>query len=156
MGLVAFLLNLGYAFIHCEDGTAFRTFNLCILRNPCAPKRKNCQNRQCQKDAHPFPHYPSPPFITFREIARQNILQTKRITKIRFHVKKKIKISFLPGFPSPYFFFLGLAFFVAFFALGCFIPHDIFMSPPMPFYHTDLFISFKLVFVKSFLMDANH
>ena len=41
VGLVTFLLNLGYAFIHCEDGTAFWAFNLRILRNPCTPKRKN-------------------------------------------------------------------------------------------------------------------
>jgi hypothetical protein len=63
------------------------------------------------------------------------------------------KKFFPPEYPSTYFFFLGLAFFVAFFALGCFIPHDIFSSPPLPFYDIDLFIHFKLVFVKSFLMD---
>jgi len=42
VGLVTFLLNLGYAFIYCEDSTAFWTLNLCILRNPCTPNRKNC------------------------------------------------------------------------------------------------------------------
>ena len=52
-----------------------------------------------------------------------------------------------------HFFFLGLAFFVAFFALGCFIPHDIYSPPPLLFYYIDLFISFKLIFVKSFLRD---
>jgi hypothetical protein len=36
------------------------------------------------------------------------------------------------------------------------MPHDIFLSPPLAFYHIDLFISFKLVFVKGFLMDTNH
>jgi hypothetical protein len=67
---------------------------------------------------------------------------------------------FLPfGNSLPHFFFFGLAFFVAFFALGFFIPHDFVphamgSSPPFLFY-IDLFISFKLIFVKVFLMDIN-
>jgi hypothetical protein len=81
----------------------------------------------------------------------------KTDNKNPFLCQEKNKDFFPPlGFPSPYFFFLGLAFFVVFFALGCFMPHDIFLSPPLTFYHIDLFISFKLVFVKSFLMDTNH
>ena len=33
------------------------------------------------------------------------------------------------------------------------MPHDIFLSPPLTHYNIDLFISFKLIFVKSFLME---
>jgi len=42
-------------------------------------------------------------------------------------------------------------FFVVFLVLGCFIPHDMILSPPFFFLLIDLFISFKLIFVKSFL-----
>ena len=68
---------------------------------------------------------------------------------------KKYKCPSCPlGCPSTYFFFLGLAFVVGFFSLGCFIPHAIFSPPPFPFYTIDLFISFKLKFVKTFLTDV--
>jgi len=33
------------------------------------------------------------------------------------------------------------------------MPHDIFSSPPLPLNHIDLFIHFKLIFVKGFLLD---
>jgi hypothetical protein len=33
------------------------------------------------------------------------------------------------------------------------MPHDISLSPPLTYYHIDLFISFKLIFVKGFLAD---
>jgi hypothetical protein len=67
---------------------------------------------------------------------------------------KKYNLPSCPlGYSSTYFFFFGVAFLVAFFALGCFIPHDISSPPRFPFYTIDLFISFKLIFVKTFLMD---
>jgi len=70
---------------------------------------------------------------------------------------KKYIFSSLPfGRPSPYFFFFGVAFgvafFVAFFALGCFIPHAIFCHLPYLIYSIDLFIPFKLIFVKKFFI----
>jgi hypothetical protein len=45
--LVAFPLNLGQAFIHGEDGTAFWTFNLRLFCHICAPEGKNSEQRQC-------------------------------------------------------------------------------------------------------------
>ncbi len=72
---------------------------------------------------------------------------------------KKYIFSFLPfKRPSPYFVFFGLtfgvAFFVSFFALGCFIPHAIFCHLPHLIYSIDLFIPFKLIFVKKFFIDV--
>jgi hypothetical protein len=45
-----------------------------------------------------------------------------------------------------------VAFFVVFFALGCFIPQAMLFSPP-PFFYIDLFIPFNLIFVKEFLRE---
>ena len=63
--------------------------------------------------------------------------------------------------PSPFrpkklftenYFFLDVPFFVVFFVLGCFVPHAIFSHLPHLILHIDLFIPFKLIFVKTFLV----
>jgi len=40
--LEALLLNLRHPLIDCENGTAFWTFNLCLLVHPRTPKGENC------------------------------------------------------------------------------------------------------------------
>ena len=51
------------ALLNGENGSALRTFNLCLFAYCSTPKRKDRQNRQCHEDAYPFPHYLSPPFV---------------------------------------------------------------------------------------------
>ena len=46
-----------------------------------------------------------------------------------------------------------MAFFVVFFALGCFIPQDMISFTSLIFFCIDLFIPFNLIFVKNFLKD---
>jgi len=46
-----------------------------------------------------------------------------------------------------------VAFFVVFFALGCFIPQDMIFFASLIFFYIDLFIPFNLIFVKNFLRD---
>jgi hypothetical protein len=82
------------------------------------------------------------------------MLQRKRITKIRFYVKKKIKISFLPLDIPPLISFSWVwpsSSLSSPSGVSCRMTY--FCHLPQPFYDIDLFISFKLIFVKSFLMD---
>jgi hypothetical protein len=83
--------------------------------------------------------------------AKYSIDETDNKNPFLCQVKNK-DFLLIPWTPPLYFFFFGFAFFVAFFALGCFIPHDISWPPPLSFYSIDLFIPFKLIFVKSFLV----
>ena len=73
--------------------------------------------------------------MIFQKNRKRKYSIEKTDNKNPFLCQVKNKNFFLPlGDPSTYFFFFGLAFFVAFvafFALGCFIPHDIFSSPPL-------------------------
>jgi hypothetical protein len=91
---------------------------------------------------------------SFRKNCREKLRIPKTDNKNPFLCQaKNTNFFLLLKISSTYFFFFGVAFFVAFFALGCFIPHAILPPPPFPFYAIDLFISFKLIFVKTFLMD---
>ena len=69
--------------------------------------------------------------LFFRKIAEDNIVpKIDNKNPFSCQVKNKgflkIRIWQRSVAISAFYFFFGLAFFVAFFALGCFIPHDIF------------------------------
>jgi hypothetical protein len=82
------------------------------------------------------------------------------LQKIQHIVKKKslgvhfsfktISFGLKNGFPETYF-FLDIVFLVVFFSLASFVPHAIFSPSLHPLINVDLFISFNLIFVKSFL-----
>jgi hypothetical protein len=61
--LITLLLNFGQALVDGEDGAAFRTLNLLVLRHPGAPQWEYRQQRQCQENADPSLHNLPSPFI---------------------------------------------------------------------------------------------